>query len=475
MAELVGRIREQKLLTNAAKSPESEMVAILGRRRVGKTFLIRQTFSQFDFEYTGILHATKQEQINAFVKKLSEYSGQTYSIKPKNWIEAMDILKQYLSTKKKKSKKLIFIDELPWLDTQKSKFTDALGYFWNDYALYNNVLLIVCGSATSWMIRNIVNHRGGLHNRITKRIELKPFTLSETKSFFKSRQLVLDHYSIAQIYMVMGGIPFYLNELERGESVAQNIDRICFDKNGLLYSEFKNLFASLYDNFENHLLLIKTLATKWKGLTRGELITLSKLKDGGNITKVLEELEQSSFISISYPFGKKKKTALYRLFDPYTIFYFHFIEGKKALKKGNFINLMRSSKWTSWCGYAFENLCFYHLPQIEKKLGIQAIYSESSSYFQKGTIDEEGFQIDLLIDRADKVINLCEIKFYDTEFTINKDYAEKLRNKIARFKMATQTKKLLFLTLISTYGIAKNLHYNAVIENEVKLIDLFDY
>jgi AAA+ ATPase superfamily predicted ATPase len=204
MAELVGRIREQKLLTNAAKSPESEMVAILGRRRVGKTFLIRQTFSQFDFEYTGILHATKQEQINAFVKKISEYSGKTYSDKPKNWIEAMDILKQYLSTKKKKGKKLIFIDELPWLDTQKSKFTDALGYFWNDYALYNNVLLIVCGSATSWMIRNIVNHRGGLHNRITKRIELKPFTLSETRSFFKSRQLVFDHYSIAQIYMVMG-------------------------------------------------------------------------------------------------------------------------------------------------------------------------------------------------------------------------------------------------------------------------------
>jgi uncharacterized protein len=474
MAELVGRIREQRLLTNAAKSPESEMVAILGRRRVGKTFLIRQTFPQFDFEFTGILHATKQEQINAFVNKISEYSGKTYSVKPKNWIEALDLLKQYLSTKKKKSKKLIFIDELPWLDTKKSRFTDALGYFWNDYALYNNVMLIVCGSATSWMIRNIVNHRGGLHNRITKRIELKPFTLAETKSFFKSRQLVFDHYSIAQIYMVMGGIPFYLNEIEKGESVAQNIDRICFDKNGLLYSEFNNLFASLYDNFENHLLLIKTLATKWKGLTRDELIKLCKLNDGGNITKVLEELEQSSFITISYPFGKKKKTALYRIFDPYTIFYFHFIEGKKSLKQGNFINLMRSPKWTSWCGYAFENICLYHLPQIEKKLGIQAIYSESSSYFHKGTEGSDGFQIDLLIDRADKVINLCEMKFYDAEFTITKDYADKLRTKIARFKEATKTQKLIFLTLISSNGVSENENKISLVENEVKLIELFN-
>jgi uncharacterized protein len=400
-------------------------------------------------------------------------SGITYTKKPKNWLEAFELLKQFLKTKRKKTKKIIFIDELPWLDTPKSKFTDALGYFWNDYAIYNNIILVLCGSAASWMIKNIVNHKGGLHNRITKRIELRPFSLLETKEFLDQQGILFDEYALTQIYMIMGGVPFYLKEIQKGESVAQNIDRICFDKNGLLNSEFQHLFASLYDHFDTHLILIKALASKWKGLTREEIIKLSQLKDGGNISKVLEELERSSFISITYPFGKKKKDALYRIADPYTIFYFHFIEGQKSLKKGMFINLMRSPKWNSWCGYAFENVCFYHLPQIEQKLGIQSIYSETSSYFSRGTDEKKGFQIDLLIDRADKVINICEIKFYDASFTITKEYADQIRNKLALFKEETKTKKLLFFTMISTFGTFENSHKNTLVQNEVKLIDIF--
>jgi AAA+ ATPase superfamily predicted ATPase len=473
MASLVGRNKEQQLLLQAFQSSESEMVAVLGRRRVGKTFLIKQTFKSIDFEFTGILHASKQEQLATFTQKLSDFSSKNYKTKPKNWLEAFELLKQYLKTKRKKSKKIIFIDELPWLDTPKSKFTDALGYFWNDYAIYNNVILILCGSAASWMIKNIVNHKGGLHNRITKRIELKPFTLLETQQFLENQHIHFDEYAITQLYMVMGGIPFYLKELQNGESVAQNIDRICFDKNGLLHAEFTNLFASLYDHFETHLTLIKALSSKWKGITREEIIKQSQLKDGGNITKVLEELERSSFITITYPFGKKKKDALYRISDPYTIFYFHFIEGQKSVKQGMFINLMRSPKWSSWCGYAFENVCFYHLPQIEQKLGIQAIYSEASSYFCKGTAHKKGFQLDLLIDRADKVITICEIKFYDTAFNITKEYAEQLRNKLALFKEETQTKKMLFFAFISTFGTTPNSYKNTLVQNEIKLIDIF--
>ena len=469
MSTLTGRTREKQLLLNAYNSPESEMVAVLGRRRVGKTFLIKQTFPEMDFEFTGILHANKQEQLSAFVQKISEFNGKPITQKPKNWLEAFELLKQYLKTKRKKSKKIIFIDELPWLDTPKSKFTDALGYFWNDYAYYNNIILIICGSAASWMIKNIVNHKGGLHNRISKRIELNPFTLHETKAFLDKKGIQLDDYSICQLYMVMGGVPYYLKEVQKGESVAQNIDRICFDKNGLLNGEFNNLFASLYDNYETHLLLIKALASKNKGITRDEIIRLSNMKDGVYITRILEELERSSFISITYPFGKKKKDALYRISDPYTVFYFHFIEGHKNIKQGTFINLMKSPKWTSWCGYAFENICFYHLPQIERALGIQSIYSEASSYLCKGNAEKQGFQIDLLIDRADKVINVCEIKFYESHFTIQKDYAEQLRNKITRFKEETNTKKLIFLTIISTFETSNNSHKNSLVQNEVIL------
>jgi AAA+ ATPase superfamily predicted ATPase len=319
MNVLVGRENEQKILLEAYHSKQSEMIAVLGRRRVGKTFLIKQTFAKFDFEFTGILNATKGEQLIAFTKKIEQFSGKKIIDNPTNWIEAFELLKKYLL--KKKTKKVIFIDELPWLDTAKSKFTEALGYFWNDFALYNNVTLVVCGSSASWMIKNIVRSKGSLHNRITKRIELHPFNLYETELFLKKKGIVFDKYSIAQLYMVMGGIPFYLNEIKKGESVAQNIDRICFTKNGLLFKEFDNLFASLYSNYKTHIAIIKILSSKWKGLSRNELLKHTKLTDGGAITRILEELELSSFISITYPFGKKKKEALYRVADNYSIFY----------------------------------------------------------------------------------------------------------------------------------------------------------
>ncbi|MEN9523782.1 MAG: hypothetical protein RL065_2159 [Bacteroidota bacterium] len=471
MKALIGREKEQKILTEAYQSKQSEMIAVLGRRRVGKTFLIKQTFKKFDFEFTGILNATKNEQLLAFSKKIEQFNGKKIKQIPKNWIEAFELLKNYLA--KNKSKKVIFIDELPWLDTAKSKFTEALGYFWNDFALYNNITLVVCGSSASWMIKNIVRSKGGLHNRITKRIELHPFNLYETEQFLKRKGVVLDKYAITQLYMVMGGIPFYLNEVNNNESVAQCIDRVCFSKNGLLNKEFENLFASLYSNYKTHIAIIKTLSSKWKGLSRTELVKHLKLTDGGAITRILEELEMSSFITITYPFGKKKKEALYRVSDNYSIFYLQFIDGINGYKKGSFISLMHTQKWNNWCGYAFENICFEHLSQIENKLGISAIHSEASSFFHKGSESKKGFQIDLLIDRADRIINLFEIKFCDSEFTITKDYALKLQNKLAGFRAVTKTKKILFLSMISTFGINENTHSKNNIQNKITLQDLF--
>jgi uncharacterized protein len=474
MKNLIGRKNEQQLLLDAYQSNQSEMVAVLGRRRVGKTYLIKQTFTKPDFEFTGVLSATKDEQLLIFSKKLEEFSGKKIKQLPKNWLDAFELLKQYLLKIKSKSKKIIFIDELPWLDTAKSKFTEALGYFWNDFALYNNVMLVVCGSSASWMIKNIVRSKGGLHNRITKRIELYPFNLFETEQYLKQKGIVLDKFLITQLYMVMGGIPFYLNEIKKGEGVVQNIDRICFSKNGLLKNEFENLFASLYSNYKTHITIIKILSSKWKGLSRTELLKHTKLTDGGAITRILEELELSSFISITYPFGKLKKDALYRVSDNYSIFYLHFIDGNKSVKSGAFVNQMHTSKWNTWCGYAFENICFSHTHQIEKKLGIHAIHTENSSYIKKGTLANKGFQIDLLIDRADRIINICEIKFSSTVFTITNDYLSKLMGKINGFKAATKTKKVLFLTFISTYGLHKNAHSENIIQNQIVLSDLFE-
>ena len=474
MVTLTGRAEEKEILLNALASPASEMVAVLGRRRVGKTFLIKQVYTQLDFEFTGILNAPVNEQLTNFTHKLIEYgANKKTTLPPAGWLQAFNLLKQLLKAKKTKRKKIIFIDELPWLDTPKARFMEALGYFWNDYAANNNIVIVICGSAASWMIRKVVHNKGGLHNRITKLITLKPFTLQETEQFLKTNKIVLSRYEIAQLYMIMGGIPYYLNEIKKGASVAQNIDRTCFQKNGLLNNEFEKLFTSLFNNAENHITIVKALASKWKGLTRKDIVTLTKLTDGGNISKVLEELEMSSFISTTHPFGKTKKDKIFRLSDPYSLFYLHFIAAQKKAVKGVFLNISKMAKWHSWCGYAFENICIAHLDKIITALGVAAIYTETAGYIQKGNSENQGVQIDLLIDRADRVINICEIKFYDAPFTITKDYAAKLRLAIAKFRTATKTRKSLFLTMITTYGLQKNVYSGELVQNEITLDNLF--
>ncbi len=473
MTTLVGRAEEKQILQDALDSPKSEMIAIVGRRRVGKTFLIKQVYAQLDFEFTGILNAPLNEQLENFTNKLVEYGQLKKIVPPVSWLQAFNQLKQLLNAKKTKKKKIIFIDELPWLDSPKARFMEALGYFWNDYAVNKNIVIVICGSAASWMIRKVIHNKGGLHNRITKIIELKPFTLHETELFLQSKKIVLTRYEITQLYMAMGGIPYYLNEIKKGASVAQNIDRICFQKNSLLATEFEKLFSSLFVNADNHITIIKALASKWKGLTRKDIVAITKLTDGGNITKVLQELEMSSFIAATYPFGKIKKEKLYRLSDFYSLFYLHFIVRQTKAAKGVFLNISKTNKWHSWCGYAFENICIAHLNKIIKALGIAAIYTETAGYIQKGNSETNGLQIDILIDRADHVINICEIKFYDAPFTITKEYATKLKLALSKFRAATKTRKSLFLTMITTYGLEKNAYSNELAQNEITLDDLF--
>jgi hypothetical protein len=474
MPELIGREGEKELLEEKLASSNSEMIAILGRRRVGKTFLIKKVFAKMDFEFTGMLNASLNDQLENFSNKLFEFGYRKKNVeKPTTWLQAFNQLKALLQAKKTAKKKIIFIDELPWADTPRSNFVEALGLFWNDFAVHNNIILIICGSAASWMIKKVVHTKGGLHNRITALITLQPFTLHETEKYLKVKNIVFNRYQIAQLYMSIGGIPYYLNEVKKGESVAQNIDRICFRKNGLLTDEFNKLFTSLFHDPENHFTIVKALASKWKGLTRKEILSITKLTDGGNITKVIDELEASAFISATQPFGKTKKETLYRLADFYCIFYLHFITAQNKAAANTFINISKSSKYMSWIGYAFENLCISHVQKIIDALKLTAIYTETSGYVLKGKTDQQGTQIDLLIDRADNIINLCEMKFYDAPFTITKEYAAKLRLKMATFRSATGTRKVLFTTMITTYGLVNNIHSAELIQNQVTLDSLF--
>ncbi|MCK6693902.1 MAG: ATP-binding protein, partial [Thermoanaerobaculia bacterium] len=397
---LIGRIEEKRILENALHSPKAEMVSVIGRRRVGKTFLVKSVYQdKIDFEITGIQHSTRREQLRNFMLQISKYSGGSFPLtEPKDWLEAFYLLSKLLELKKKPGKKVVFLDELPWLATHKSGFLKGLSWFWNSWATNQHIVVVICGSAASWMIKNVVHDKGGLHNRITKRIYLKPFDLAETEHFFKAKKLNFDRYQILHLYMAMGGVPHYLDEIEAGKSAAQNIDAICFSENGLLWDEFPKLYASLFENSEAHVKIIRALAGKQKGLTRSEIVQNSRLPEGGGASTVIGELLHSGFISTYQPFGKKKKDTLYRLTDEFSLFYLQFMENNRQEGAGIWQQLSKTQAYITWAGYAFENICLKHIPQIKKTLGISGVYSTASSYFKKGSEEEEGIQFDLLID-----------------------------------------------------------------------------
>jgi len=472
---LIGRQEEQQILRNAFESREAEMVAVFGRRRVGKTFLVKQVYGErIVFELTGLQHATNTDQLHNFSLQLTQRMKLSVPVKvPSNWLEAFFLLSNFLREQSGEQRQVVFFDEVPWLAGHKSGFLMGLSWFWNSFAVTQNILVVICGSAASWMIQKIVNDRGGLHNRITKRIFLTPFTLAETETYLKSRNIHFDHYQLVQIYMAMGGIPHYLKEIEAGKSAIQNVSDICFSQNGLLRDEFERLYPSLFAKADNHIAVVRALAQSRQGMNRSDIVRAGKLSEGGSVSRTLEELEQSGFIGAYYPFGKKKKDMLYRLTDEYSLFYLRFIEKNKDEGRDAWQHLSQTQTAKIWGGYAYENLCIRHLPQLKKALGISGVYATSSTFLHRGNEEEQGAQIDLVLDRNDQVINLFEIKFYNAEISLTETEAKSLRNKMWVFQQATQTRKHLMLTMVTTFGLKHNMHSLGLVEKVLTLEDLF--
>ena len=451
---MIGRLVEKKEMLDLLSSPRAEMLAIYGRRRVGKTYLIKNVYKDsLVFEFTGTQHASQQNQLFKFREKINSHFGESGNFRTlKTWYDAFQGLKEGLE-KNKAKKQVIFFDELPWICGSRSTFLDEMSYWWNDWAAYQNIVVVLCGSAASWMVNRVINNKGGLHNRVTKRINLHPFTLAESKLYLESLEVYWDYYQVIQFYMAVGGIPAYLQEAKKNETVTQTIDRIFFTKDGFMRSEYNNLYAALFSNHHNHIEIIKTLAGKWSGMTRQELISKSKFKDGGGLTKVLHELEAASFIITTPSYKKHIKDVVYRLTDEYSLFYLKFIDNKTIPGKNEWIKQLGSDKYPIWAGYAFENICIKHAESIKMALGISGIYSESSCFIFKGDDENEGFQIDLVINRADHAMNLCEMKFYSDDFRMTDEYARKLRKRREQFRQLTKTKKMLFNTIVTTFGI----------------------
>ena len=475
MEPIIGRISEQKQLALLLESPNAELLALYGRRRVGKTFLIRNAFKkQLIFEYAGVHNAPFRKQLELFGQAMSKATGFPIA-SPVSWSQAFNQMTALLEPKIKKHKKVVFIDEFPWLHTPRSGFREAFEHFWNMWASkQKNLVVVICGSAAAWMIKHNVNDRGGLHNRVTRRMRLLPFTLGETEEFLKSRNIKLDRYQLIQLYMVMGGVPQYLKMIDRGESAAVAIDRICFTKDGFLNDEFENLYKSLFSDAANHMAVIKALAKKGKGLTRNELIATCNLQTGGATTQLLDELRESGFIAAYTPFGKKAKDMLYKLTDEYSLFYLRFMASGKLHGPGSWTAFASNQSWISWCGIAFEHICLKHVKQLKQVLGISGLHTEHFVWRHSPRNTEQGAQIDLLIDRADQCMNVCEIKFSKTGFEVSKKYALELQNKLDIFQSTSKTRKTLFLTMVTTHGVRNRQHYPGLIQSEVTMDCLFN-
>lgn len=469
---LIGREKEIKTLQQAYHSEYSEFVAVYGRRRIGKTFLIREAFNyQFTFQHTGVYKESLKKQLRNFRDAL-KMSGMKKVRIPTDWSDAFFQLAQFIK-ESKEGKKVIFIDEIPWLDTPRSGFLSALEYFWNSFAsARKDVLLIICGSATSWIINKVLKNHGGLHNRVTYRIHLQPFTLHECELYAKSLSMRASHYDLIEYYMILGGVAFYWSRLEKGLSVAQNIDNLIFAETGFLHNEFNELYDSLFNEPESYLKIIHTLGTIRIGMTRDELVKEGGITSNGKLTRMLEDLAECGFIKRMPSFGGKVKDELIQLVDNFTIFYYKYMKENRNNDEHFWSNSYNSPIRAAWAGLAFERVCFQHIPQIKQAIGIAGVSTQCYSWKTKGETSSLGAQIDMVIDRSDNIINLCEIKFTKGEYTITKDYAMSLNHKVETFIATTKTKKSILLTMLTTNGVSHNEYWNQI-QCEITAEELF--
>lgn len=479
---MIGRKQEIAILNKLYASNKSQFVAIYGRRRVGKTYLVNEVFEgRITFHHAGLSPIESdnemsdgplRKQLKHFYNSLI-FQGMKKSKCPENWMDAFLMLEMFLQSKDDGSRQLIFIDELPWLDTPKSGFITAFEGFWNTWACSRkNVMLIVCGSATSWMTDKLINNHGGLYNRLTCELKLTPFSLGECEQYFKSENIKLSRYDIVQSYMITGGIPYYLSYYQRGLSLAQNVDALFFGKNAPLHNEFNRLFSAIFSNPQMMISLIRAIGSRHYGCTRSELAEAAGIAMGGTLTNALSALIASDFIIKYVPFGCSKREEHYKLTDSFCNFYLRFVENENKLSNDFWLSNIESQNIVTWRGIAFENVCFNHIEQIKKALGISGV-STNQSAWSKRKGEESGTQIDMLIERKDNIVNMCEIKFYGTEFAVDKNYDKVLRNRISLLSEEISPKMAIHSTLITTYGLKYN-EYSGDFVNVINMDALFD-
>ena len=473
MEKIIGRDLEIRRLNAIADSPRAEFLALFGRRRVGKTFLVNQVFNdRFAFKMTGVIEGSLKDQFTAFSDAMEEF-GYGLSETPQDWMSAFIMLKNELKEVTKKNERcIIFIDELPALDAENSNVASAIGYFWNNWAsLQDNVVLIICGSATSWMITNVIDSKGGLHDRLTEEMPIHPFTLREVEEYYNAHQFAWNRQMVLQSYMVFGGIPYYLSLLDKNESLAQNIDRLFFGRDTKMRREFRRLFNTLYKSPNRYIEIIKALSKSRKGMTREQLAKELKCDNNGHLGNKLEDLVQCDLVRKNIVREKeiKSKDAIYQLCDFYSLFYLTFVD-KAEVETEYWTHHINTPEVNTWMGLAYERICMAHLPQIKRALRIDGI--STLCYSWRSKTSKPAAQIDIIIERADRIVNVCEVKYSQDKYELDKEEYEKINRRRMAFINETGLRHASWLTMITTEGLSKGM-YSDMIQSQVTLYDLF--
>lgn len=466
---LSGRAVERAILERATASEKSEFLAVYGRRRVGKTFLVRRFYQDKPvvyFEVVGRFGGTLADHLRIFAESLAEaFYGGAALAPAEDWHAAFRSLVSAIESRKTKKKFVLFFDELPWIATHRSGCLQELEHFWNSWASRrDDIILVVCGSAASWMLRRIVNAKGGLHDRLTQTMRLLPFSLTEVRDFFVDRRLAFTTRDLIELYMVFGGVPHYLDHVQRGLSVAQIVDRLCLQKDAPLINEFDRLFVSLFGDDEVYVVVVRALSKKRGGLTRNELLRALGVRSGGGITQILENLEEAGFISSTTPFGRTSRDRLIRLSDQFSVFHLKWLDTKRP---ASWQAERKSPRWRAWAGLTFESVCHAHAGAIQRALGISGVKASVSAW------QHPEAQVDMLIDRADDVVSLVEIKFTDAPFEITRAYADQLRRKGEVFRLRTKLRKAVHVVMVTPYGVVPNRYAKELVDAEVTMQDLF--
>lgn len=477
---IVGRQAEIVELEKLYHSDRPEFVAVYGRRRVGKTFLIKQALKgRITFQHTGVSPIDQDSdrgqmrmQLESFYYALLNQGLEGYK-PPKTWMEAFFLLEQLLQNLDNGERQVVFIDELPWMDTPRSGFLPAFENFWNGWCSgRDNIMLIVCGSATSWILSNLSRNKGGLYGRLTSEIKLSPFTLRECAMYFRHAGIEMSQYDILQSYMVFGGIPYYISYFQKGLSFEQNVDNILFGSKPRLRDEFNRLFAAIFSNPDDSKKIVRLLATRHAGFTREEISKATGLPLGGGLSTTLAALAESDFITGYTPYGMPKSTVCYKLMDNFCLFWLKYVE-PNSKDAGFLTDNMASDILKAWHGVAFEEVCWQHIQPIKRALGIDGVRASLSAWAMRGDDSQDGAQIDMLIVRDDNVVNLCEMKFASTPYSISKDEEMRLRHRIEALKATLSPKQTVHLTMITTYGVAYGKH-SGIVQKEVRMEDLFE-